>query len=625
MTFVDLSFWHRCFLVCLYLVVGFSLEGRTLEPHQNIVPHWSSMTSDFPKGFQVQALTLDPEQKLLYIAGTYNDTTFYVKRWDGSVWENIGDPLNGAAKALAMSDSTLYIGGEFTGTATQPNSLQHIARYDNAVKAWAPVGVGLDNSVLALCSNGHMVYVGGTFRKTSDGAEKLNCITVWDGTQFNQLGSSGAPGLGASLGDCSVQALLLVGTDLYVGGTFTRDNIGTALNRVAKLDTTNNIFLPLGRGFNNGCVNALVFNGSKIIAGGSFNQVNLTTGSGQFFHAGYIAEWDEENWMSLGDFNNPVQSIITNGSKLYAAGMFTKNGVTPIDHISQYDYRRPAKKWLPLSLEDNGLTKKEGLVSVNALGKWGNTLFACGNFDASHNVPDLNGVAVWSDTICANCLYCGFTPDGVFLKQLHETASCQALVIVPSISAPFGVELQYFTQLKAKSKDPLSWEGVPKIEVFHNTLLFAKPWEGVFKIDAHDNTLLLTNLDPGQDYRLRTYSVCTFPVSSPISFSPPRTVTFGTRTVTVGKIKVTSAEISIGLEFTINAGSVTAYYRETGTDFWKTQSSNNPKHPNLFKIKGLLPNTEYEFKAGFIFIKSINDVLTPVEVVETCIYTFRTK
>ncbi len=592
-------------VMCLFFIANSLLKGLTAPINLESNPHWYSITSKLPNGFQVQALTVNPAQKLLYVAGSFNDTTFYVKRWDGSSWEDVGEALNGPPKALALFDSTLYIGGEFTGTPDRPAVLQHIARYDKLTKTWLQLGTGLDGAVSALCPYGQKLYIGGAFHKTFDGNRELNCITFWDGSGFKQIGDPDSPGLMGSDEICSVKTMLMVGDNLFIGGTFTRDYAGTRLNRIAKLGMAENKFFPLGRGFADGSVNTIAFNGSKIVAGGSFSKIYQESDSEHTVQIGYIAHWDGENWMNLGDFNSPVQAIITNGSKLYAAGMFTKNGSTSIGHIAQFDFKHPTKKWHPLSMEDTGLKNNSGIVFVNALAKWENALIACGNFDSSNKVPNLNGVAIWSDSICASCLYCDFTPNYVVVRQPSETTSCQALVITPLISAPFGVELKHFFQIKSTSKN-LSWEEMPIYEMTHDTIL-------------------LSDLSPGEVYNLIAFSECKFPGSASKSLSAPSRVTFGTRTVKTEKIRKTEAELIIGLEATLNPATVTAYYRVLGAKAWNTQSTNSPTHPNIFKIRGLIPKTTYEFKAGFTFVKTVHDVLTPLEMVETCIHTFRTK
>src|SRR5664279_5627031 len=90
-SFMGLPNLHRLLSVFLYLIAGVWPECKAIDLPKNIVPHWTSITSEALKGFQVQALTVNPKQKLVYISGSYNDTIFYVKRWDGSVWENIGE------------------------------------------------------------------------------------------------------------------------------------------------------------------------------------------------------------------------------------------------------------------------------------------------------------------------------------------------------------------------------------------------------------------------------------------------------------------------------------------------------------------------------------------------------
>src|SRR5207244_2643803 len=77
--------------------------------------------------------------------------------------------------------------------------------------------------------------------------------------------------------DDYVYALAVMGSDLYVGGSFTMVNLGgttVSANRVAKVNTMTGVWSKLadmggGNGVN-GLVFALAVSGSDLFAGGSF-------------------------------------------------------------------------------------------------------------------------------------------------------------------------------------------------------------------------------------------------------------------------------------------------------------------------------------------------------------------
>ena len=108
------------------------------------------------------------------------------------------------------------MGGKFTsaGNVTAFN----VAAWDLSSGKWQPLyagsqGNGLDNEALAMAVIGTDVYVGGWF--TRAGPIPAAYIAKWDSLtgQWSTLGS----GL-----DSGVYALEVSGTDLYVGGHFTK-------------------------------------------------------------------------------------------------------------------------------------------------------------------------------------------------------------------------------------------------------------------------------------------------------------------------------------------------------------------------------------------------------------------
>jgi hypothetical protein len=69
----------------------------------------------------IQTMIMDGEGNF-YVAGGQNKKGF-VKKYDGTTWSSLGSGTDGPVYALAISDSTLYVGGEFTfaGDKLSPN------------------------------------------------------------------------------------------------------------------------------------------------------------------------------------------------------------------------------------------------------------------------------------------------------------------------------------------------------------------------------------------------------------------------------------------------------------------------------------------------------------------------
>jgi len=236
----------------------------------------------------------------LYVGGAFTQTgdgaltnLGSIARYDttAGTWNALPNQgLDGYVYALAVSGSDLYVGGFFdqTGDGALTN-LGSIARYDTTAGTWnALPNQGLDNTVIVLSASGSDLYVGGYFTETGDGAlTNLGCIARYDTTvgTWNALPNQGLSG--GYLPMPSVHALAVVGSDLYVGGNFTRTGDGalTNLGRIARYDTTAGTWNPLpNQGLNND-VRALAVSGSDLYVGGAFTQ----TGDGALTNLGYIA------------------------------------------------------------------------------------------------------------------------------------------------------------------------------------------------------------------------------------------------------------------------------------------------------------------------------------------------
>ena len=144
-------------------------------------------------------------------------------------------------------------------------------------------------------------------------------------TAWNALPNQGLSG--GYLPMPSVHALAVVGSDLYVGGNFTRTGDGalTNLGRIARYDTTAGTWNPLpNQGLNND-VSALAVVGSDLYVGGHFTQ----TGDA-LTNLGRIARYDTTagTWNPLPNqgLNNDVRALAVSGSDLYVGGAFTQTG-----------------------------------------------------------------------------------------------------------------------------------------------------------------------------------------------------------------------------------------------------------------------------------------------------------
>jgi hypothetical protein len=239
------------------------------------------------------------------------------------------------------------------------------------MKSWLPLGSGIDNilsGVQAIAMIGNDLYVAGWF--TSAGGVNANNIAKWNGTSWTALGSG--------LND-EVNALAVIGTDLYAGGRFTTAG-GVSANRIAKWNGTN--WTPLGSGFNH-VVFSLAVMGGKLYAGGVFS----TAGG---ISANSIAAWNGTNWSALGsglyDSNQThVLALEVIGSDLYAGGQFTTAGGVSANRIAKWN----GSSWSALN---TGLNS-----NVSALKSIGSDLYVGGSFTSAGGIS-ASRIAKWDGT-----------------------------------------------------------------------------------------------------------------------------------------------------------------------------------------------------------------------------------
>ena len=171
--------------------------------------------------------------------GTTLSAADYVAKWDGTNWSALGSSgpnsgsLNSYVYALAVSGTNLYVGGDFSNvnnSGTTLTAADYIAKWDGT--NWSALGSGssgdgsLNYYVRALAVSGSNLYVGGNFTNVNNGGTVLGAadrVAKWDGTNWSALGSNGVGG--GSLTNW-VFALAVGGRDLYAGGHFINVNNG---------------------------------------------------------------------------------------------------------------------------------------------------------------------------------------------------------------------------------------------------------------------------------------------------------------------------------------------------------------------------------------------------------------
>ena len=281
-----------------------------------------------------------------------------------------------------------------------------------AAGQWEKLGAAggnLSNAVAALAVDGSDVYIGGYFTNAA-GLTAADYIVRWDGSNFSALSSNGAGTPNGSLNGY-VDALLVSGGVLYVGGSFTNVNDGgvalSAADNLARWDGTHWSAVGSGTGGNgslNGTVIALAISGQDLYVGGAFTDVD--NAGTQLGSADYVAKWDGANWSSLGNngggngsLGNYVYALLMDGTDVIVGGSFidVRDGLNTLSNVD-YIARWNGSHWSAVGAGPGGTTGALN-APVMALARMGSDIFAGGNFtdvyDGAVHVPEADYVAKW--------------------------------------------------------------------------------------------------------------------------------------------------------------------------------------------------------------------------------------
>ena len=260
-------------------------------------------------------------------------------------WDHLGvgattatPSLNGAVYALnADAPGVLLVGGNFTNAGGIANA-SRVAIWNGT--AWgALAGTPISNgNVLALAYHDGKVYAGGTFINAG-GNPNADFLAVWNGSSWGPFCNPTTPG--PAFGG-SVSALQVIGTTLYVGGSF-QDGAGIdAADYLLACDLTtgaSSSTVDTDGDINGGVFALAADSNGTLYAGGQF--INLDA----IPQADHVAAFDG-SWHAMGSGAGPglgavdsyVRSLATSGTDVYV-GTDAVNvaQIANADHVARWN------------------------------------------------------------------------------------------------------------------------------------------------------------------------------------------------------------------------------------------------------------------------------------------------
>ncbi len=319
-----------------------------------------------------------------FVGGKFTDSTDRLTNLvhllaDGTVDTGWAPNPDNTVNALALGEGHLYVGGDFTRIANSSRSyLISLDPQSGQTNDWPAKGQG---SVQALALSGDTLYVGGQFSRMNNQTRQRLAALDASTAELKDW----EPGL--SGGGNQVNVLTVEGTLVYVGGDFT--TCGTKpRNRIAAVDANtgvaNNWNPNASSTSGNAAVNAIVLSGGKVYVGGSFTSIggrnrshlaalNATTGQAD-------AGWDPNP-------NNTVQFMLITGERLIVGGHFSTIGGLTRPGLASFDLNSGGlENWRvqSSSLNPNAAVTIRGLAAQNGLLAVGGDFESFGGIERNH-------------------------------------------------------------------------------------------------------------------------------------------------------------------------------------------------------------------------------------------------
>ena len=422
-------------------------------------------------------------QLLRHNLAALDANTGLATNWNPDVSKGFGDRV----LALAVSGSTIYVGGSFTGVGGQTrNNIAALDANTGLATAWNP---DPDGFVFALAQGGATVYAGGNFRTIggqerfgmaaldptsglatpwnpkADGAVNAFAVsgnTIFAGGDFNSLGGQARDGLAAldirtgrvtawapSSNHFLFTALAVSGSNVYVTGIFSRIG-GQARNNIAALDATTGLAtawnpVPHPDGAS---IYDLTVNNHTVFVSGSFTDIGGQVRDG-------LAALDPATGLAT-SWNPPRDGsagvLAVDGTTVYVSGGFTNIGGQPRNHIAALDATSGlANAWNP---------NVDGVVA--SLVPSGATVYVAGQFSEIGGQPrsglaalDGNGLATpWNPSVHGDVRAFAVSGATVYMGGFFPVIGQNSVDVLVALDATSGLTSAWHPSLVGPEVSP---------------------------------------------------------------------------------------------------------------------------------------------------------------------------
>lgn len=299
-----------------------------------------------PSSAVVYAVAVTPAGEV-YAGGSFSTSggSSYIARWDGQMWQPVGQGLNGVVTELRTSPAgEVHAAGGFTA---------RLARWDGT--QWRPIPNGPGGNIVDLefLSSGELV-IAGNFSFTPPGGMVIETAAFWDGMTWR--GTS-------SLGNSADGLFRSPSGDVFMFGNLTN---GFEVRRWNGVVWTSQ--LPGSssgmRVFPSRISAGLALDNGEVVVTGSFDEFGLNPVPYQFLNG--AARWDGEMWQPIGvglpPFEGGYLNVLPNGNIVRGRRIWTGHRWEPLqDH----------PEWAPFVKVDRCTTLVDGTLVATGTGTSG--------------------------------------------------------------------------------------------------------------------------------------------------------------------------------------------------------------------------------------------------------------